>query len=144
MTREERIEKVQEMLVHDAIKPDPKYTSLAEKIVDALEEEPEQFFAKEVVMCPHLTTTEGRYSLYESHIGIVEKLPTRFLAATIGARIEGAKWWSIDAEGLMEWWREEPAWCEGKEPGELRGWIYGGIAGDLRTNIRQEPEKGEL
>jgi hypothetical protein len=138
MTREEKIEKISR-LVPQALGGD--FKALAEEIVNALEEEePEQYFEKEVV-----------WSSQRLHLAFAveprnrEKLRTDELAATVGARIEGAKWWSIDADGLMEWWKKEPAWFKQTSLAQVvKGWVNGGMVGVLRTNIRQEPEKGEL
>jgi hypothetical protein len=147
MSREEKITKVKKIISDfygcNFQRP---ISAVAKDIVYVIEEEEpeEQFFKNEIVMCPHITTTEGRYSLYKSHIGTVERLPVKVLAATVGARIEGAKWWSIDAEGLMDWWREEPAWWEETSTREMSGWVSGGCLAEIQTTIRQEPEKGEL
>jgi hypothetical protein len=149
MTRDAKTEKVRKIISDfyggNFQRP---FSAVAKEIVDVLEEEePERFFAKELV---HV---DGEHIHYEWDSEDIEevrndfewhRLPAEILAATIGARIEYATWWSIDADGLMEWWREEPAWCEGKAPGDLQGWVYGGTVDVLRTNIRQEPDKGEL
>jgi hypothetical protein len=140
MTREEKIEKISR-LVPQALGGD--FKALAEEIVDVLEEEePEQFFRNEVVWSLNDGALHCATSVAPGHR---EKITISELAATVGARIEGAKWWSIDADGLMEWWKKEPAWFKQTSLARVvKGWVNGGMVGVLRTNIRQEPEKGEL
>jgi hypothetical protein len=137
MTREEKIEKISR-LVPQALGGD--FKALAEEIVNALEEEePEQYFEKEVV-----------WSSQRLHLAFAveprnrEKLRTDELAATVGARIDGAKWWSIDGRGVMEWWTSEPAWFEESSPHKIQEWRSDWRLAHIQTTIRQEPEKGEL
>jgi hypothetical protein len=139
MTREEKIEKISR-LVPQALGGD--FKALAEEIVDALEEEePEQFFRNEVVWSLNDGALHCATSVAPEHR---EKITTSELAATIGARIEGAKWWSIDADGFMEWWASEPAWFEESSSRKIEGWSNASLRERLITTIRQEPEKGEL
>jgi hypothetical protein len=141
MTREKKIEKISR-LVPQALGGD--FKALAEEIVDVLEEEePEQFFDYEIV-------SDGvQFAVYEwfkqeGKENNIRRLDAEFLAATIGARIEGAKWWSIDADGLMEWWASEPAYYKQTFPVGQEGWTNGNFLAEIPTTIRQEPEKGEL
>jgi hypothetical protein len=138
MTREKKIEKISR-LVPQALSGD--FKALAEEIVDALEEESEQFFGNEVVWS---IKDDGLHLAFAVEPRHREKLRTDELATTIGARIKGAKWWSIDADGLMEWWASEPAYYKQTFPVGQEGWTNGNFLAEIPTTIRQEPEKGEL
>jgi hypothetical protein len=137
MTREKKIEKISR-LVPQAL--DGDFKALAEEIVDALdEEEPERFFDDEVVC----DVTTGSFRRHVNAAKAI-KMPTHILAATIGARIEDAKWWSIDADGWMRWWASEPAWFEETSTRKIHGWVSGNFLAGIPTTIRQEPDKGKL
>jgi hypothetical protein len=113
MKREERREiirkEISRSVTHDFA------DNLADRIIDALEE-PEQpkFRYNEIVWYRDYSARPvgGHFrahlfsELTNDERKTAVKIGTKELAATIGARIEGAKWWSIDADGLMEWWRE--------------------------------------
>jgi len=105
MTKEEKIEKVCKTMN----KIYPNIEVMAEKIIDVLEEPEERFLDYEIVgvwgarYYAEYQDVEGREPTAD-----ILKLTPEVLAATVGARIPGAKWAAVDKDSTMYFYTDEP------------------------------------